>query len=372
MKVGIISRHFIANYGSLFQAFALEKVIHDMGYSSYTVDYIPYNEKGYRLAITQARNPRWSKNKCVQLGYLIYQLPSCILTYYVFKNYRGSLLHESREYNRISDLATDEIGADVYCTGSDQVWNTTVDNKMDEAYFLNFLPENKDRIAYAASFGTPHFNAPNAESFKQYLKKYKTISVREDTGVSVLKELGLEGVQVLDPTLLLTRQNWNQLSGKDFVKGDYVLIYQLKPNKLFNEYVKNYAKIKHYKIIRVSTMLYQGCKCGKLQYMPKPGKFLKLIKNAKQVFTDSFHGTCLSISLGVNFTEILPGRYNTRNESLLRLLSLQNRLLKDYSDFSIPDTPIDYHEVDAILQEKRTFSINWLKSALQSCLEGEQ
>ena len=365
MKVGVLSRHSVANYGSLWQAYALQTVIEQLGYESVNINYTPEKEVGGTLAKTLTNVSRWGKNPITKLAFLAYQYPSFSHTFSTFKEFRHCYLKETKEYTSSEQLKNDLPSVDLFCTGSDQVWNLLYDNKIDDTYFFDFLPDDKSRIAYAASFGGNKFEDGDVEKYEKYLKKYDSISVREDSGVQILQEFGIEGTQVLDPTLLLSKEEWEKLLPDKQKKEDYILIYQLRPNKEFDNFAVELSKRTGMKLIRISTMYFQKFKCGEFHYLPKPEEFLWYIKNAKCLLTDSFHGTCFAINFGTQFIEILPGRFNARNQSLLKAMGVEDRILSDYHDYSLYEKKIEWCKVDAIHNAKKEQSIAILKEMIE-------
>jgi hypothetical protein len=367
MRIAIISRHSIPNYGSLFQAYALQIVIEKLGYDAIHIDYTPYSEQGARKAITTVNRCRWNKNLATKALYILYQIPSCCLCFKRFTKYRHRLLHQtSIHYSSKEDLLSNPPQAEIFVTGSDQVWNIIADGKMDENYYLGFLPNESYRISYAASFGTEKFNCEDEAHYKELLKKYRYISVREDSGINILNEFGLDGTHVLDPTLLAGKEIWEQMANpKRIIEKKYILIYQLKPNKEFDSFAKHLAVTKGYSLIRVSTMLSQITMKGRFYYMPTPTNFLSLFRDAEYILTDSFHGTCISLLFEKQFAEVLPGIYNSRNISLLRALQLEKRILYDMKDISIIDDKIDYNKTKKILEGQRNKSMDFLKKAIE-------
>lgn len=365
MKVGVLSRHSVANYGSLWQAYALQATIEKLGYDTTNINYTPSKEVGGALAKTLINVSRWRKNPVTRLAFLAYQYPSFSHTFSVFKRFRQYYLKETKEYTSSDQLKKDLPKVDLFCTGSDQVWNLLYDNKIDDTYFFDFLPDDKRRIAYAASFGGNKFEDSDIEKYANYLKKYDSISVREDSGIKILKEFGIDGMQVLDPTLLLSKEEWEKLLPDKQKKEDYILIYQLRPNKEFDNYAVELSKKTGLKLYRISTMFFQKFKCGRFHYLPKPEEFLWHIKNAKCLLTDSFHGTCFAINFGTQFIEILPGRFNARNQSLLRAMGVEDRILTDYYDFSLYDKKIDWDNVDKIHTVRKEQSIEILKEMIE-------
>lgn len=361
MKIGVLSRHSVANYGSLFQAYALQSIIEKLGYEVVNINYTPTCEIGENLAKTLVGVSRWGKNPITKLLFYGYQFPSCAHTFYTFRDFRKKYLKETKEYTSSEQLMYDLPDVDLFCTGSDQVWNLLYDNKLDDTYFLDFLPEEVRRIAYAASFGGNKFENENVSKYTQYLKKYDAISVREDSGVDILKLFGIKGKQVLDPTLLLDKEDWEKVIPDKEKENEYILIYQLRPNKAFDEYAIELAKQTGLKLIRISVMYFQKFKCGKFVYLPRPEIFLWYIKNASCLLTDSFHGTCFAINFNTPFIEILPGRFNARNQSLLKTMRLEDRILTDYNDFSLFKKTIDWSYVNELHTQEKQKSISQLR-----------
>lgn len=364
MKVGVLSRHSVANYGSLFQAYALQAVIEKLGYEAININYTPSSEIGGNLAKTLVNVSRWGKNPITKLIFCGYQFSSCTHTFHMFRKFREKYLKETKEYTSSVQLKNDLPDVDLFCTGSDQVWNVLYDNKIDDTYYFDFLPENARRIAYAASFGGNKFENESVEKYVKYLKKYDAISVREDSGVEILKSFGIQGKQVLDPTLLLDREDWKKVIRNKRKVREYILIYQLRPNKAFDEYAKKLAKQTGLELIRISVMYFQKFKCGKFIYLPEPDEFLWYIKNAKCLLTDSFHGTCFAINFATPFIEVLPGRFDARNQSLLKKMGVEDRILTDYRDFSLFEKAINWSHVNKLHTQEKKKSICQLRIML--------
>lgn len=365
MKVGILSRHSVANYGSLWQAYALQTAIENLGYDVVNINYTPKCEIGGTLAKTLLSVSRWGKNPLTKLIFLAYQYPSFTHTFNTFKKYRIRYLKETDIYSDSEQLKNNIPDVDLFCTGSDQVWNVLYDNKIDDTYFFDFLPEGEKRIAYAASFGGNKFQNSDVKKYKAYLKKYDRITVREDSGIDILQNWGILGEQVLDPTLLLSKTEWEKLLPSKKKKNEYILIYQLRPNKEFDKYAVELSRRTGLKLIRISTMFFQKFKCGEFHYLPEAEEFLWYIKNATCLLTDSFHGTCFAANFGTEFIEILPGRFNARNKSLLRVMGLEDRLLTDFKDFTLYEKRINWEMVDQRRERKKMESINILKNMIK-------
>lgn len=369
MKVDIITRHSVPNYGSLLQSYATVKVIEKIGHEAEIINYTRYEERLNNLAKSLVKGKKWDKNFFLRFLYIAIQKPNYMKMYKKFEKYRKNFLKETPiEYGNLEELRENIPVADVYCSGSDQIWGKIGTSSYDKAYFLEFIDGNKRCIAYSSSFGKSEIDKELKSDICGFLKKYETILVREDSAKKILEELNILNVeQVLDPTFLLNREEWEKLANLSKVKrkDDYVLVYQLHYNKDFEKYAKDFSKRTGLKLLRLSPSMYDVVRTGKLIYLPNQYDFLNYIKNAKYVLTDSFHATAFSIIFNKQFINILPNKTSTRILSILKLLSIKNRIIKDFNDFSMIDNDIDYREVNKLLKKEQNRSLELLKKAIE-------
>ena len=370
MKIGIITRHSVPNYGSLLQTYATQKAIENLGYDTEIIDYTRYEERGNNLAETLLKGKKWDKNQLTRFIYKILQSKNYKTMYNRFVGYRKELLMQSKtKYGSIGELIENPPKADIFCSGSDQIWGKIGTVNYDETYFLDFVKEKKC-ISYGASFGTSKIDSEMDKNIKKLLEKYTSILVREDSAKQIIESKGIKNVQqVLDPTFLLDKEEWEKLTkkAKTTPKEKYILVYQLHANKEFNKYAKKIAKKKNLKLIRVGYSIYHIFRSGKLVLLPTPYEFLNYIKNAECVLTDSFHATALSIILNKNFIDILPNNNTqTRIESILKLFEIKDRILKDYNDYELIDKIINYDITNEKLLKEKENSQSLLIQALKS------
>ena len=370
MNIDIITRHSVPNYGSLLQSYATQKAIEKIGHESEIIDYTRYEERYESLANTLVKGKKWDKNILLRTIYIMIQKPNYTKMYKKFKSYRKNFLKETeKEYGSLEELENNKPIADVYCSGSDQIWGKIGTANYDGAYFLEFA-RNEKCIAYASSFGKTKLNEQLEQKLDFLLKKYSTILVREKSAKEILQERNFENVeQVLDPTFLLTKKEWSELAkkSKKKIKEKYVLVYQLHDNKKFDEYAKKIAKEKKLKLFRISPSLYHIARSGKLVYLPDQYEFLNYFENAEYILTDSFHATVFSIIFNKKFIDILPlNNTGTRIESILQLLGIENRILKNYDDFNLIDGLIDYDKVNYKIEKEREKSYTLLKRAIEN------
>ena len=366
MKVAVITRHAITNYGSLLQAFATQQVIENLGHECEIIDYIRDDETYAQHEKTLlARKPEWNRNPIKKAIYLALRQPESILAGRRFEREQSEYLHLTKRYTSPEQLLEDKPIADVYMTGSDQVWGPVENGTYDSSYCLSFADDSDKRIAYAASFGRTEMTEEIENFFKKWLSQYRHIGVREDSAVSLLNKMGIGSVQVLDPTLLLDSNFWSKVA-KPIKEKKYVLVYQLHNDKRVGDYAARVARELALPLIRVSSAFHQISREGKFVWCPDIGSFLSYIKNAECMITDSFHGTAFAINFNTPFVEVLPNnKTGTRNMSVLKLTGLADRILTDDEDMTLSRKKIDYSGANQIIEEKRKDSLNVLKNMIE-------
>ena len=362
MDIKVITRHAPSNYGSLLQSIATIKTIEKLGYACEIIDYIRNDERGLKAITTPLKNKKeWSGNIFKRIAYILLRYPEEHLAERKFERMRSKYLKMTERCTDIEELLN--LHADVFMTGSDQVWGPTLNGKYDEAYFLSFVKDSK-KVAYAASFGRTEFDNQTRNEYKELLSKYDAIAVREDSAVQLLNSMSISCAgQVLDPTLLLTKNEWQSFIKKDhIIKGKYVLVYQLHNNPVLSNYAIRFAEYVGLPLYRVSPTFHQFKRGGHFLYLPELGDFLSYIKDCAYFITDSFHGTAFALNFNKQFIEILPNnKTGSRNQSILRLTGLEDRIINDYNDFSICNSIIDYDRVNSIHENERIKSIDILK-----------
>ncbi len=370
MKVSIITRHSVPNYGSLLQTYATQRTIEELGYEAEIIDYTRYEERSNNLSNTLIKGKKWDKNFLTRFIYKTLQTKNYARMYKKFDGYRKEILNQSDiNYGNIVELENNPPVADIFCSGSDQIWGKIGTVNYDETYFLEFV-KNKKCISYGASFGTSKLDEQLDNNINKLLEKYTSILVREDSAKQILEKKGIKNVyQVLDPTFLINKNELENFTKKAErkEKTKYILVYQLHANKEFNKYAKEIAKRKNLKLIRVGYSIYHIFRSGKLILLPTPYEFLNYIKNAEYVLTDSFHATALSIIFNKKFIDILPNNNTqTRIESVLKLFGIEKQILKNYNNFELIDNTINYDIVNKKIQEEKEKSISLLKNAIEN------
>ena len=365
MDIKVITRHAPSNYGSLLQSIATITILERLGHTCEIIDYIRDDEHGLKAVITSLNGKQgWNGNLLKKLAYIAFRYPEEKTAEIKFSRMRKKYLKLTQRCRAHEDLK--QLDADVFMTGSDQVWGPTLNGQYDEAYFLSFVT-GKPRTAYAASFGRTDFTPQILAEYKKLLSTYSDIAVRENSAVDLLTQMGIPCAgQVLDPTLLLTGEEWSKRIKRN-IEGKYVLVYQLHNNPVLTDYALRFARHTGLPLYRISPTFHQIRRGGKFVYLPDLDEFLSYIKNCTYFLTDSFHGTAFALNFNKQFIEILPNnKTGSRNQSILQLTGLTDRILTDFSDFSMADKVIEYTLVNNILAKERQKSIAILKSLLSN------
>lgn len=370
-SIGIITIHKINNYGSVLQAYALQKVCEDLGYKVEIIDYdfpnnFHQNNKYANVSDTQPNEPKLIKALFAKS--LVKQHKG--ISSFV-KKYQNL---SSNKYHKVEDFTANPPSYDVYITGSDQLWSPRHCNG-DPAFMLYFAPDNALKISYAASIGSNAIPEELKKAYIELLSRYKHISVRENTGADVIRSLiGRDATVVLDPTLLLNREEWNKIATpKRLVKKKYILCYFL--NYTFNafpyvdELARDMQKQTEYEIVRVARPPHKLSFINTTyQIGASPEEFLALVRDAEMVLTTSFHGTAFAVNYGKPVFTVVQDRNasDSRQVSLMHNLGLDKQVLSIKDKFPMAsEAHYDVDNEQIVLNKLRLDSKRYLEKALK-------
>jgi polysaccharide pyruvyl transferase WcaK-like protein len=336
-----------------------------MGHDVEIVNFVPMGTTLKKAIFTPSKRSMVSK----MLRFIPLTICNITQTIIMHRFIDQNLHLTKRTYSDYSELLSSCPEADLYISGSDQIWNTQNLNLSDDikAYYLCFAPNNKPKIAYASSFGKTDFSPEEKTDISAWLSRYYAISVREDTAVGILDKLGIKNcLQVLDPTLLLTKEEWLSFIQKKAPAPGYLFVYNLNRNPLMSKLALKIAQKKRLRIVNFADTYY-FIRSANNRIINTAYDFINYIAHADYIVTDSFHGTAFSLNFGRQFICIHPPKYSCRLESLLRLTKLSDRLVTTENEgVSKAQTVIPIQNVSQLLNDQREISKDFLTNVLKS------
>lgn len=366
-KVYTVTFHRANNYGALLQAYALQKVL-SKKYETRILDYDnKYISNEYK--IFKKIHDRNIKHAILQFCKDCINIKKEICRRRSFDNFRKNLLL-TEKFDKVNDVVSNYPKADVYITGSDQVWNSKITNGIDLVYTLSFKRHDFKKIAYAASSGNNATLKGHEGELIEAINDFDSISVREKPLKDFLESKTSKKVDiVLDPSLLLTKEDWGFISGtKRIINEKYIFVYCGEEPQYFYDIVNELARRTGYLIVyfgrrdRKHHFLYKKKSC----YEYGPIEFVNLIKFSEYVVTASFHGTALATILNVKMFIVL-NNYSDRLTTLLELVGLNKRIATSFDDFeNIFENVIDWVKVNRLLSNEREKSINWIYNSIDT------
>lgn len=383
-KVGIVSCYFKNNYGSMLQAYATKKILDNNNIPNETINIdnnIDFKKGKRKYYASQLFNFKFIKSK---FGMIKLKLDKKIVKD-LGKNIsiRDSKYKEFRkefnlsiscpDYKSLSEMAYAKY-SDVI-VGSDQLWLPV--NVVSDYYTLNWVSDNINKISYATSFGISKIPDKYTDDYKKFLSRINYLSVREESGKKICDEYEILSKVVCDPTILLTKEEWEQEAVQERIIPDkYILCYFLGSNIEHRKFAEKLKEKTGYKIVSLNHadeyVKYSDRFADITPYDIGPREWINLIKNAEYVCTDSFHGTVFSLLFNKTFFDFR--RYsesnkmstNSRIDSLLDLAGVdKNRILTGNEDVdTVIKYKINYSKINKNIDKIRQESKEWLLNSI--------
>ena len=338
-----------SSYGSILQALGLQKTIKSLGVENYIIKAHAKPKEKFVLPKAKIRS--------------VYSLAKRTFDYLVFsktaKRYRENLDFIDKEidvcyFDSYEELKAEELDADVFVAGSDQIWHPDLCRPL---FFLDFVKGKTKRISYAASMGKTLVNEEKVQTFKGLLQNIDSFSVREKDNADVILRYVNKDISVhIDPTFLLSAEQWRLYEKKYPIFEPYILVYAIYWDSKLNKKLKNLSKKTGYKVVSISSSLDKVFAHKKI-YDVSVGEFLWLIDNAEYVVTSSFHGVAFSTILEKRFSAVVNEKLPSRISNLMELLDIPyvdiEKLDKDANLF-------DYQTIDKNISFEKERSIKYL------------
>lgn len=345
MKSGILTFHFAHNYGAVLQAYALKYYLNSIGRQAKIISFVPL-----KLQNEYSLNPFARKASLKNTIKRWIRIPLRVRQYRLFDDFiKNVLLGEDDE----------EEYSEVFF-GSDQIWNESITGEIENYYGLGISKKAK-WIAYAASFGTNQLSDFQKNCVKKYIPSFDQVSLRESDVISEVSQLsGKDVISVLDPVFLLNEETWDEFSKK--AKGaekNYILYYALRNDQKLIEQTESIAKKLKCKIICIHPTC-NDLKTKWIQlYNVGPYEFVKLIKNATLVSTNSFHAIAFSIIFGKKVVYKSYSNTESRIPSILKICGLLNQYGPEVCTF-------DFSQINREnLEKEKEKSYRFIQRALQ-------
>lgn len=350
--VGLLTFHFPINYGAYLQTYGLYSYIKETGNKIEIINYFTDEH--------MSRFDFYQKPKSIK-EVISYVFKTPFLTSYLkkrakFKKFADIQFEMTPRYKSLSEVP---FKYDVVITGSDQVFNINHSDRL--IYFQPFKKsKNQIKAAYAPSFGINNLDENIKNKIRNLVTDFDYLSCREELGAKFLADVsGKNTEHVLDPVFLADKDKWCSISSKRLIRDDYVFIYDLNGKKPLVEMAKKLAKNRKIVIISNDPMaqlkkIYKGCDV----FAKSAGieDFISYIRYADVVITDSFHGTAMSVLFKKEFyTYIALQSASYRILSLLKLLSLEDRLINNLADFRELEL-VDYEgKLSELITKSKTY-----------------
>lgn len=345
MKISVNSTFsyitFNLNYGSALQCYAMQKVLKDRGHETALL-------RDYRA------NPIYILKRFQNIRYLKAFIEKAKAQIWLQRFIWRNIPLSKQWYLSYGGLKRNHPKVDCHIVGSDQVWHNA-----NSFRYLTYVPDDKLKLSYAASFGRAAISHEMKELIKPYLARFDGITVREASGVEIIKSMGYDAKCVLDPTLLL---DWEEYPYKENCKSGYCYCYFLnlsdKKDVSFDE-IKKYSEERQCELLITAPLNY-SLFLDEQHLFPSVEDWLGLYKNAECIFTNTYHGLLFSIIFRKQFLLFVQrGNAQAENErfySILSILGLLGRIVCDENEQIIHQkmqTPIDYNAVYETIREKR-------------------
>ncbi len=361
MKIGLITFHCAYNFGSVLQTWALKRTLEEMGNEVQVIDYRGKDFKQYRL-MPISRPSRVCSN--------IVHFSKNLERRNQFEAFIHDRLNLTKKYTTFNEwrMKYDLPGQfDCFVCGSDQIWNMDCTHGPVGPYFLNFAGD-KPRIAYAPSlshiaFEKENFTDAMRNQVAKWLEKFTAVSVRERITAPLFQELCPIKIEAcVDPTLLLSRDDYHEVAREVSIDPDAVFVYMLEENPGLISYADDLAKKLKRTVYYISRNSIEFSVSSHNLYGIGPSDFLGLIATCGCVITNSFHATVFSLQFGTPFQTFVTKNSGSRMVELLGLLGLSEHLtdgsvLQEPDGVSLTDAG---QRIDAI----RSDSLAFLESAL--------
>lgn len=360
MKKVLIYTYKHSNYGAVLQAYALQKYLA----STYSADVkiVDFTTEDH---LKEDRLIKTSGNLVERIVFSLFNLlhfREIIRRNNNIKLFKDNHFNQTRRFSSVEELITNNPVADIYITGSDQVFNPN--SNYLPVYYLNFDKGKGIKVAYAPSFGISKFSNDVTNRIKPMLCDFDYLSCRESIGADYISSIvGHEVSTVCDPTLLLTPNDWASIATEPNYGHDYILVYDINGGDNIIRLAKRISKVKKLPIICITRKTHKYYCVNRIVRDAGPSEFVGWFKNATCVVTDSFHGTVFSWMFSKDFYYYLAYEAtSSRVINLLRHLGCENRIVKrDIIDSFKPSIFMPYKKNLSMIEASKQYIDSFMR-----------
>ena len=372
-KIGLISFHKDPNYGTMYQAYALAKAIEKLGCVAEYIEYEPIQKRSIFITVVKKIVKRILSVLGLYKGpiteYSFFKSKEFKVLKSKYRDFHQKYIPTSKNTYYANTIFDSENAYDLFIVGSDQTWSSFCNTNINTPNYLSFIKDSKKKRAYAPSLGSVHITDEYKKKLRLELSDFEYLSCREYENSKMLSVfLNKEVKHVLDPTLLLSSDEWSFIEQPIKMPEHYVLCYILGTKKCISDFAEKLGQTKGYPVYYIVTRPEYFSKKNALKDVA-PEQFLYLLRNASYVVTDSFHGSVFSVNFNRNFysfakreTKDSTGIDNDRIMDFLSLLGLQNRFI--YDNEMRLEEDICFSEINKIVKLNKESSIKYLKSII--------
>lgn len=325
MKTITTTTHRSYNYGGVLQAYALHTFQKNMGIDNLLLDYPKDNHIFKSLSSDSIRH--FLINVYLNV-FSLFHYKSIKSKYKAFDDFLLNNVEVTQLFNDYEELQLNYPKADLYITGSDQVFYFDKDKDLFKKRTLQFCECKK--ISYAASLVQFDLNDSQKNELRNIFRNFKYISLREASSCQYVKEFYQDEVlNHIDPVFLLDKNHWEKILEEPEVHKPYILCYILVSNRNTQKVVDKIKEKYKCEVIAIESSSRKTVKCDNHLYDVSPTQFLGLIANAEFVITSSFHGTAFSIIFEKKFITLIKDYKSERMTDLLSLLKIENKIIRD-------------------------------------------
>ena len=361
------------NYGSSLQALAGKQIIKKVGYECDLVK-LKSLVKGRDVRIGKLitilyRSLVLKKNNSLKTYNISYNRPLIEGIERMFYDFTDTYLKpKEASWRELKHMAAESVAC---FSGSDQIWNSST-LYVNPLYYLRFAPKNK-RVALSPSFGRNFIADYNKKKMKKWISDYPYLSVREDSGVRLIKELtGRDATHLFDPTLIINSEEWKSLLCIEEEPQNYLLAYFLdEPSEFARKCLKELKEKLNCKILAIPYK-FENMDYSDNVVAAGPKEFVELVANAKVVCTDSFHGTIFAINMHIPFFTF-EREYGSAHKQSERVLSILRKIgmLNRYQPKNVLENlnDLDFEHSEEVLNAERKNAYDYVNNAINSIRE---